>query len=319
MSVDAELQPILDLIAATDQVSPMEAGPSAMRSMFAVMCEALGSGPQDVDVVDRTVDGRDGTIPVRVYRPQALSSDEVSPALLFLHGGGFVIGSVATHDALCRSLAVGAGIVVVSVEYRLAPEHPAPAAVDDVDDVLTALQRDAGDFGVDPDRIAVGGDSAGGNLAAIAAIHHRDRRSTDPTLPALRLQLLIYPVVDLTGDTERFPSLRENGEGYFLTRATMEFFAHHYLSASSIAATSLKVSPVRAGDLSGVAPAFVLTAELDPLRDEGEAYAARLRDAGVEVTLERYSGAIHGFVQMGSVAAVGRRAVGDCSAALRHC
>lgn len=175
---------------------------------------------------------------------------------MHLHGGGFVIGSLDTHDAMCRSLAEGAGVVVVSVDYRLAPEHPAPAAVRDVDDALADVMRRAGELDIDVERLAVGGDSAGANLAAVAAIHHERSRSQRPELAPLRFQLLMYPT-------------------------------------------------------------FVLTAELDPLRDEGEAGAERLRGAGVEVQLSRYDGASHGFVQMAAFAGIGRRALDECVGELR--
>lgn len=317
MPVDTELQPILDLIEASGSAPPMEIGPEGFREMFATMCVALGTGPRDIGVADLQLDGRDGPIPARIYRPPSLSEPGAAPALVYMHGGGFVIGFLDTHDAMCRLLAEGAGVVVVSVDYRLAPEHPAPAAVRDVDDALADVMRRAGELGIDVERLAVGGDSAGANLATVAAIHHERSRSQRPQLPPLRFQMLLYPVVDLTGDEGRFPSLRENAEGYFLTAESMAFFEHHYLDGSDLDATSPDVSPIRATDLAGLAPAFVLTAELDPLRDEGEAYAERLRGAGVEVRLSRYDGAIHGFVQMAAFAGIGRRALDECSEELR--
>lgn len=318
MPVDAELQPILDLIAASDTVPPMEVGPAGLRELFSTMCSAFGSGPQDLDVSDGSLAGRDGPIPVRWYRPSSLGVGEPAPTLVFFHGGGFVIGSLDTHDTLCRTLADGAGIVVVSVDYRLAPEHPAPAGARDAVDALAAVIAGAAALGVDRDRVAVGGDSAGGNLAALAAIDHRRARAEDPSLPTLALQLLIYPVVDLRDDEDRFPSLRENGEGYFLTLDTMRFFEHHYLSEATVDASSPEISPLAVEDLSDLPPAFVLTAELDPLRDEGEAYAEALAAAGVPVTATRYDGAIHGFVQMGTITTIGRRGVEECVAVLRR-
>ncbi len=315
MPVDGELQPILDLLAAVEQPPPMELGPDAAREGFAMLCSAFGPGSTEVEVTGTTLAGGAGPVAARVYRPIDLG-DAAAPALVFLHGGGFVIGSLDTHDALCRDLAAGSSGVVVSVDYRLAPEHPAPAAILDVDAALADAVARADELGVDATRLAIGGDSAGGNLAAIGAIRWRDRRRSDPSLPELRLQVLIYPVVDLVGDVQRFPSLGENAEGYLLTLETMRFFSHHYLTASGVDPTDPLVSPVRFGDLTDLPPALVLTAEYDPLRDEGEAYADALAAAGVEVDAERLDGAIHAFVQMGATA-IGRRGVERITGALR--
>ena len=303
-------------MAATVAPPPMEAGPVAARQGFALLCAAFGTGPEDVDVDDIEVAGAEGPLPARRYRPTAVAADEAAPALVFLHGGGFVIGSLDTHDALCRELAVGAEAVVVSVDYRLAPEHPAPAAVLDVDAALADVVARAAELGLDPGRVAIGGDSAGGNLAALAALHWAERRREDASLPPLRLQVLIYPVADLTADADRFESLRSNGEGYLLTAETMDFFLHHYVRSGDVDPADPLVNPLRVADLSDVAPALVLTAEYDPLRDEGEAYAVALETAGVPVESERYDGAIHAFVQMTSTA-IGRRAVDRICLSLR--
>jgi acetyl esterase len=316
MPVDAELQPVLDLLAAAESPPPMVAGPDAARQGFALLCAAFGEGPADVEVDEIEVAGGAGPRPARRYRPRELPDGD-APGLLFLHGGGFVIGSLDTHDALCRELAVGAGVVVVSVDYRLAPEHPAPAAVQDVEAALADVVARAGELGVDASRLAVGGDSAGGNLAALAALHWADRCRRDAALPPLRLQVLLYPVTDLVGDAERFPSLRTNGEGYLLTAEMMRFFGHHYLEGTGIDPASPSVSPLRRGDLAGAPPALVITAEYDPLRDEGEAYAAALSAAGVPVEAERVEGAIHAFVQMTGTT-IGRRAVDRVCGALRE-
>ena len=314
MPVDAELQPVLDLLAAMESPPPMESGPEVAREGFAMLCAAFGPGPEGVDVDDLAVAGAEGEIPARRYRPHGIG-DGPAPALVFLHGGGFVIGSLDTHDGLCRELAVGAGVVVVSVDYRLAPEFPAPAAVLDVDAALADVVDRADVLGIDPTRVAVGGDSAGGNLAALAALHWEDRRRTDPALPPLRLQVLIYPVADLVGDAARFASLRSNGEGYLLTADTMDFFMHHYVRSAGVDPADPSINPLRA-ELAGAAPALVLTAEYDPLRDEGEAYAAALEAAGVEVRAVRYDGAIHAFVQMANTA-IGRRAIEQICSSLR--
>jgi len=319
VGVDAELQPILDLIAAVDSPPMAEAGPDDARATFDQLCAAFGSGDSSVMANDLVVAGRSGPIPVRRYRPPGSSETAPLPTLVFLHGGGFVIGSLDTHDSLCRSLSAEAGTAVISVDYRLAPEHPAPAAVEDVTDALDDVIRRSEELGVDATRLAVGGDSAGGNLAALAALHHRNRCRSEEDLSPLRLQMLLYPVVDLTHDGGRYPSLIENAEGYLLTMEAMEFFERHYLSGpDGPDASSPSVSPIHVADLTECAPAFVLTAEFDPLRDEGEAYASHLRDAGVQVTSSRYDGAIHAFVQMGAITAIGARAVAECSSSLRE-
>ncbi len=174
MPVDAELQPVLDLLAAMEQPPPMEAGPDAAREGFALLCAAFGPGAQDVTATDITLAGADGPVPGRIYRPAGAAPSTTGAAgLVFLHGGGFVIGSLDTHDALCRDLAAGADITVVSVDYRLAPEHPAPAAAMDAASALDDVVRRAPSLGLDPSRLTVGGDSAGGNLAAVTAVAWR--------------------------------------------------------------------------------------------------------------------------------------------------
>ena len=291
MPLDAEIQPVIDLVNAVGGPGPDEAGVQFLRDNFALMCAGFGPGPEAVDVTDIEVDGRGGAVPARVYRPD----DDARAALVFFHGGGYVIGSIETHDALCRELAAGAGIVVVSVEYRLAPEHPYPAPLDDGQDALAAIAERADELGLDPARLAVGGDSAGGNLATVVAGRWAERRDTDPELPSLRFQLLYYPVCEFSGPAGRFPSLVENGSGYLLTAEVMDFFGRTYLTGTQVDPASADVSPINAApsDLAELPPALIITAEYDPLRDEGEAYAARLAEAGVDVTVTRYDGAVH--------------------------
>ncbi len=228
--------------------------------------------------------GPAGDIPVRLYRPD---SSTPLPVLVFFHGGGFVSGSPDTHDGLCRKLANLVPCAVVSVDYRLAPEHKFPAAPEDCFAATRFVAEKGYALGVDAKRIAVAGDSAGGNLAAVTAQICRDRNG-----PELRHQLLIYPITDVGCDT---PSYAENASGYLLTRDLMRWFWNHYLDTPADG-TQILASPLRAEDLSGLAPATVITAEFDPLRDEGEAYARRLRAAGVDAQLERYDGQIHGFL-----------------------
>ena len=228
--------------------------------------------------------------------------------LLYFHGGGWVIGNIESSDALCRILTNAAGCIVVSVDYRLAPEHPFPAAVDDAYHAAMWAAANAASFGGDPLRLAVGGDSAGGNLAAVVAQIARDRGK-----PAIRFQLLIYPVTDAACDT---PSYSENADGYFLTRDAMQWFWNHY-ARSDADRNHPYASPLRASNLAGLPAALVITAEFDPLRDEGERYAERMRAAGTPVQLTRYDGMIHGFFAMGAMIDQGRTAIQQSAEAMR--
>ena len=232
---------------------------------------ALAGEPEDVaDVTDSTIPGPGGDIPVRIYTPAGAGSEPL-PCLIYYHGGGWVLGDIEGLDTACRALANRAGCKVVSVEYRLAPEHKFPAPLDDSYAALEWVAANAASIGVDPDRLAVGGDSAGGNLAAAVTLRARDQGG-----PGIRSQLLVYPVTNHDFGT---PSYAENGDGYLLTRDMMTWFWDHYVTTADDGKDPL-ASPLQATDLSGLPRALVLTAEFDPLRDEGEAYAARLRDAG---------------------------------------
>jgi acetyl esterase len=236
-------------------------------------------------VVDRTAPGPAGPVPVRVYVPTP-EPDQALPVLIWYHGGGWVMGNLDSADLSCRAMTNRSGCVVISVDYRLAPEAKFPAAVEDAYAVLEWVAQNATSLGIDARRIAVGGDSAGGNLAAVVA-----QLAKAGSGPQVAYQALVYPVTNHHFDT---PSYDTNGTGYLLTRAAMEWFWAHYLR-SPLDGHNPVASPLRAPDLTGLPPAIVITAEYDPLRDEGEAYAARLRDAGVSVSLHRYDGQIHGF------------------------
>jgi acetyl esterase len=249
-----------------------------MREMFGVERVA--------EVFDREVPGAEGPVPVRVYRPGGHGPHGV---LVYFHGGGYVFCGLDTHDQLCRMLCNRGNCVVVSVDYRLAPEHPFPAGVDDAWAVTRWVQDNAAEVHGDRERVAVGGDSAGGNFAAVVALHARDATRRQP----LRLQLLLYPGVDRRGG---YASLDENGEGYLLTSEMREWFSRLYVP-DGVPADDWRLSPICAPSHEGTAPALVLTAEYDPLRDEGDAYAAALRGAGVPVTHVRADGMIHGFLQ----------------------
>jgi acetyl esterase len=255
-------------------------------------------------VEDRTIPGPGGPLRVRVYRPD---SAEPLPGLVWFHGGGWAVGSLDSHDPVCRYLARTTPCCVVSVDYRLAPEDPFPAGLEDCWTATEWTAREAGELGIDPGRIAVGGDSAGGNLAAVVAL-----RARAAGLP-LALQVLVYPVTDSDLDT---PSYLEHAEGLNLTRAKMEWYWQLYLAGGD--AAHPEASPLRAADLSGVAPALVQTAEYDPLSSEGEAYAERLEAEGVAVKLSRYDGVIHGFVRMPALTNSAREALDEIAASLRR-
>jgi acetyl esterase len=236
---------------------------------------------------DFDVPGPAGNLRVRQYRPPCT---EVTPLLVFFHGGGFVVGDIESHDGLCRMICRDAVTQVLSVDYRLAPEHPAPAASDDCFAAYRWAVEHAAELGADPSRLGVGGDSAGGALAALVAI-----RSRDENIPQPALQVLLYPVLDLAAHNHSRSSL---SEGFFLTRQDMEWFADQYLGRSELAADDPRVSPLRAPDLSGLGPALILTAGFDPLRDEGNAYAAALDSAGVSVDHRQFDSLTHGFASI---------------------
>lgn len=285
MPLDPQVKEMLDVLALEPLPTIREQGPEEARRFMRLMAPAMAIHEEVDKVEDRRVPGRAGEIPVRVYTPR---SSAPFPALVFFHGGGWVIGDIETHDALCRALANAAGAVVVSVDYRLAPEHRYPAAVEDAYAAAVWTREHAAELSADREKVCVGGDSAGGNLAAVVALMARDRGA-----PSFACQLLLYPVTDHDFETA---SYRENAEGYFLTREDMMWFWEHYLSDESQGAEAY-ASPLRAKDFSGLPPALVVTAEYDPLRDEGEEYARRLEAAGVRARLLRYDGMIHGFLR----------------------
>lgn len=261
--------------------------------------------------------GPHGPIALRLYRHGA--SPGPRPVLVYFHGGGWVIGDLETHDTLCRQLALMSGCVVVSVDYRMGPEHPFPAAVEDAVAATRWLARQAGELNLDASRLAVGGDSAGGNLAAVVALAARD--GLPGLLPAgeldIAFQLLIYPATDMGWSCD---SHRRNGQGYLLTVDTMAWFRDHYMGAAPEAAAlaDWRASPLLATDLSGLPPALVLVAGFDPLRDEGIAYAQRLTVSGVRASLLSFERQIHGFLPMGRVIDEANEAVAQCADALRR-
>jgi acetyl esterase len=279
---------------------------AGMRAMAVDMRDPTTLAPVR-SVENATVPGPAGELPIRTFRPEA---DGPVPTVVFFHGGGYVIGDLDTHEDQTRLLCRDVGGVVVSVDYRLAPEAKFPAGYDDCLAATRYVAEHIDDFGGDSSRLVVAGDSAGGNLAAAVAIACRDAGG-----PALAAQLLIYPTVDFDADGG-YPSRVENAEGYFLTEADSLWFHDHYVPAD-FDVNDVRASVIRA-DLRGVPPAVVGTAEFDPLRDEGDAYAEKLREAGVEVRLHRFPGLIHGFYAFGGVSAAAAEAVRTLNADLRE-
>jgi len=288
-------------------VPPVETMPiEAARQMAREAVKRMSGEPEPLArVEDLSIPGPSGPIPIRVYTAE---EGGPSPCLIYFHGGGYVLCDLDTHDPVCRTLARQSGAIVVSVDYRLAPEHKFPAALDDCHAATLWVRANASRLGVDAHRIAVGGDSAGGNMAAVIAIQCRDAAG-----PPLALQVLVYPVTRLSSfDT---PSHKEFAEDHYLTRASMEYFTRQYFAKPEDAARP-DASPALAKDLRNLPPAWILTAECDPLRDEGEAYAKRLQEAGVPVTCTRYAGMFHPFFSM-PVLTEARRAYQEVAAAVR--
>ena len=287
MPLDPEAKASLEKRIEMGVLEPHESSPEEARALQAVRPNL--PGPDVASVSDHLAPGPHGDVPVRVYVPVTDDPGPL-PVCMWFHGGGWVIGSVATNDATARALANASGAIVVSVDYRLAPEHRFPIPFDDSYAATVWAAENAASLGGDPSRLAVAGASAGGNLSTTIALRARDENG-----PALVHQSLIYPVTDR--DFSR-PSYRENGEGYGLSHASMVWFFDCYLSSEADASNPY-VAPMLAEDLSGLPPAFVLTCEYDPLRDEGEAYAERLRAAGVPTKHSRYDGMIHAFFNAG--------------------
>jgi acetyl esterase len=304
MALDPQAKALLDQFGAIGQSISSMSVADARRSME-VLSSIRGELPPIGAVADRRIPGPAGEIPVRVYTP---TGSAPFPLLVFFHGGGWVLGGIETHDGICRELANGAGCVVMSVDYRLAPEHKFPAAADDCYAATQWAAAHATDLGADAKRVAIGGDSAGGNLTAVVAQMARDKGG-----PPLVFQLLIYPVTVAAFDT---PSYRDNAEGYLLTAGDMRWFWDHYLKNAADGENPY-ASPLRAKSLKGMPPAMVITAEFDPLRDEGEQYAHRLEEAGVPTRLSRYDGMIHGFFGMTQMIDKAKDAVKEASANLR--
>ena len=296
-ALDPEVETLLELARKAGR-PPFEAlTPEQARAAYAASWDVLQPPAAEVGSVrDVTIPGKAGDLRLRVYRGIGTRSGESLPCLVFLHGGGWVIGNLESHDRMCRSLANKARICVVAVDYRLAPEHRYPAAVDDCVTALEWVAGNAGTLGVAPARIGIGGDSAGGNLAAVLALMGRDGNA-----PPAMFQALLYPVVDLTAASA---SYRRVTSGVPLTAATMHYFIDHYTPAASDR-LDWRASPLLAKSLAGTPPALVLTVAHDPLCDEGVAYARRLEDDGVRVTALHLSDHMHGMLMHGKLVQAG--------------
>lgn len=310
MALDRDAERVLEMVRLSGRPPYETLSAPEARELFLAAREVLAPDPPPVaDIRELSAPGPDvEAVPLRLYRGTTTAPGETLPALVYFHGGGWAIGDLDTHDSLCRHLANAARCIVVAVDYRLAPEHKFPAAVEDCFAATSWVAQEAAALGIDRKRLAVGGDSAGGNLAAVVSLIARDRGA-----PKLRCQALLYPAVDC-GMTHT--SHDRFAEGYLLTRPTMKWFYEHYLRGPGDV-DDWRASPLRTANLSGVASALVLTAGNDVLCDEGKAYARRLQEAGVAVQSRHFPDQIHGFLTMGKIIEAAQPALDDIAAALR--
>lgn len=300
MPVLAEIQLILDLLNSIEPPPPPKDEAellARMRATIGMLQEPVNEALAVASVEDKVIESQGLSIPVRVYIPK----NRPVALMVYLHGGGFSIGSIDTHDGLARRYCGNGSMVVVNVEYRLAPENAFPAGVDDSLAVTLWAQENAGLFGLRPEQVIVAGDSAGGNLAAVTAQTHTQLLRAGKISAPLAGHIMHCPVTDMRyGADDSYPSRRENASGYMLTDEMMRAFFHFY-SQSGATPEDVRVSPLLAESLTGLSPALLLTAEFDPLRDEGERYAEALRNAGVDVTSKRFDGTIHVFMMFSSL------------------
>ena len=310
MALDPQVKAVLEMVAKANRPAYNTLSPKEARQLFIETRPASTPTPPEIGSVRNVgAQASHGVIPLRVYRPTGVPDSTRLPAYVYFHGGGWVIGDVNTHDVLCRQLTAASGASVISVDYRLAPEHKFPAAADDAWAATKWVVAQANDLGLDASRLAVGGDSAGGNLAAVVALMARDAGG-----PAIKLQVLIYPVTDIMRETRSYSDF---AEGYMLTRDSMRWFFAQYLTSSDDA-RDWRASPLRAPSLANLPPALIVTAGFDPLRDEGEIYAGRLRDAGNMVDYVCYGGMVHGFLGMGKLLDTAQRAVAHVGESLKQ-
>lgn len=306
LTLHPQVQLMLALRERLGAVAMSSLPPGEARRRLRREARVHAGEPVEVGAVrDLVLETPSGPLKARHYAP--VKGATPRPLLVFLHGGGFVLGDLETHDAPCRLLCRHADLHVLALEYRLAPEHPFPAGLEDARAAFTWARTNAEALGADPARVAVGGDSAGGNLAAVIS-----QLAVREGTPAPALQFLLYPALDRTVDRE---SLEHFAEGFFLTREDISWFQQHY---SQGVCGDPRISPLLCQELSGLPPAFVVTAGFDPLRDEGEAYARALQEAGTPTTLKRFDGLIHAFANMGGVSPACQDAVVECASVLRN-
>ena len=308
MPLDPQVAAVLDAAKKANLPELWQLTPNDARAEYVRRTNRLKA---DVDIYrseDRDIDGPGGRIPIRIYTPRELASNEKLPVLVWYHGGGYVIGDLDTHDWACRALANETDCIVVAVDYRLAPEHKFPAAVEDCYAALKWVVNNASEIHGDAARIAVGGDSAGGNLATVVCILARDDGS-----PKICFQLLVYPVTAPEPETKSHHAF---AEGYLLTRKTITWFFTHYLRGPKDT-QDFRYAPLEADDLSSLPPALIIVAGYDPLRDEGVEYAEAMIHAGNRVRLSNYEGMVHGFFLMGGMVDASRHAVSESAAMLR--
>jgi acetyl esterase len=305
--LDPQARALLEFIAQAGRIPYSQITPPQARAQYLELCRRTRkAGDWNVAVSEHDIPGPAGTRRARLYRPRRARGEPL-PALLYFHGGGWCIGDLDTHDPVCRQMAQKGQCAVVALDYRLAPEHRFPAAVEDCFAALGFLAADGASLGLDPRRMAVGGDSAGGNLAAVAALQARDAGI------ALRGQLLVYPATDFAG---AWPSRRDFAEGFLLTEEAIGWFSVNYIDAQQRG--DWRASPLRGSDLARLPPALVIVGECDPLRDESRAYAEALMRVGNEARFHLYPGMIHGFFTMGGVIAAADRAVAESADFLSH-
>jgi acetyl esterase len=308
--LNPDARKVCDLIVASGRPPIETLTPSQARQAFLATRQVLQPDAEPVaEVAELAATGPAGPIPLRLYRGQGTAQGSLEPALIYLHGGGWVIGDLESHDQVCRALANAASCIVVAIDYRLAPEHKFPAAAEDAIAAVAWIAANAGQLGIDAARLAIGGDSAGGNLAAVAAIDARDRGG-----PRIALQFLVYPATDMSRD---WPSAERHAEQLPLTRAAMRWFIAHYLHSPADKA-DWRASPLRAASLKDLPPTLIVTAGFDPLCDEGQAYAEALSRAGVPVVHELFAGQVHGFLTMGRIVADCQRLIAMAAVALRR-
>jgi acetyl esterase len=313
MTLDPQCRKMLNAIAENGSPFDTDDAVEARRIVAKTIKPMPNPDPRFFDIQEGSFFGQGGSIGYRYYRPISISKNG-APCLIYYHGGGMVFGSLDSHDPICRAIAVGAGCVVISIDYRLAPENKFPAAVVDAWAAFTQVIDKAANFGVDQHRIALGGDSAGGNLAAVISIMARDMMGPQPCF-----QWLIYPNTDMTHPSHASArgTIEQFAEGYFLTRNALIWIQDLYLNSDE-ERLDWRASPIKVKNLTGVAPAFVQTAGFDPLKDEGNAYAARLKEGGVMTDLVDYPGMIHGFIRSIGIIDMAQTAIDDGVVALRN-